>query len=228
MDNNKLTFQKLDLKKQALGEAVAVTYNPTEYTLSKSAQFADVAIPGLDGPVIQFIRGEAEKLNLELLFDTTEKGMAAGATPVTTEVDKFYRLVKVDGDLHAPPIVRVTWGTAFPGFVAAEGETPVFDCVVESVHRKFLLFSTEGVPLRCVVTLALREYRTLEEQLNQINFKSADHTRVHVVSQDENLPKIAYDAYQDPARWRLIAEHNRLPNPRRLLPGTVLELPPTT
>jgi nucleoid-associated protein YgaU len=48
-----------------------------------------------------------------------------------------------------------------------------------------------------------------------------------VVRQGENLPQIAYAEYKDATRWRLIAEHNKLFNPRHLRPGDLLELPPT-
>ena len=37
-------------------------------------QFAEVAIPGLDAPIIQFVRGQSETLTLDLFFDSTEKG----------------------------------------------------------------------------------------------------------------------------------------------------------
>ena len=226
----KMTFQKLDLSKRAVGEPLTVQFNPTEYSLTKGAQFAEVAIPGLDSPVLQFMRGDSERLTLELFFDTTEDGTGPLAVPVTERVDPFYRLVKIDGELHAPPIVRITWGDHFPGITTDRGERPIpaLDCIVDSVTRKFTLFNGDGVPLRATVTLSLREYKTLEEQLQQLNLRSADHTRVHVVRQGETLPQIAYDAYRDPSRWRLIASHNRILNPRRLAPGTMLELPPTT
>ena len=54
---------------------IPVQFNPTEYTLEKGAQIAEIAIPGLDSPILQFIRGQTEKLTLELFFDTTESGM---------------------------------------------------------------------------------------------------------------------------------------------------------
>jgi nucleoid-associated protein YgaU len=226
----KMTFQKLDLSKNPVGEPLEVQFNPTEYGLTKGAQFAEIAIPGLDSPVVQFVRGDSEKLTLELFFDTTEDGTGANATPVTTKVEPFYRLVKIDGELHAPPLVRLTWGEQFPGITTDQSERPIpaFDCVVESVSRQFTLFNSDGVPLRATVSLSLREYKTLEEQLQALNLQSADHTRVHVVRQGETLPQISYSAYQDPRRWRLIADHNDLLNVRHLTPGAVLELPPTT
>jgi nucleoid-associated protein YgaU len=139
-------------------------------------------------------------------------------------------MVKVIGDKHAPPILRITWGQQFPG-VTTDGNQqpmPAFDCVVDNVSRHYTLFNSNGAPLRCLVTLQLREYKNLDEQLRELNLRSADHTRVHVVRQGETLPQIAYAAYGDPSRWRLIADHNNVLNPRRLIPGMQLELPPTS
>jgi hypothetical protein len=226
----KMTFQKLSLTKERVGEPFEVQFNPTQFGLTRTAQFAEISIPGLEQPVVQFIRGDSERMTLELFFDTTDGGTGPLSIPVTTRVDPFYRLVKIDGDTHAPPIVRLTWGDNFPGVTTDQSNRPipVLDCVVESVQRQFTLFSPDGIPLRATVTLALREYRTLEEQLQSLNKRSADHTRVHVVRQGETLAQIAYDAYRDAARWRLIADHNNILTPRRLAAGTVLELPPVS
>jgi hypothetical protein len=66
---SKLTFQRLKLDKTEDGLPFEVSYNPTELAFTKSAQFADIAVPGLEAPIIQFIRGDAETLSLELWFD---------------------------------------------------------------------------------------------------------------------------------------------------------------
>lgn len=223
----KLTIQRLNPGKQRLGDPLTVQFNPTEFTLTKGAQFAELPIPGLDTPLVQFVNGAAETLTLELFFDSTESGTGTGAVPVTTTVEPFYRLVKIDPTLHAPPICRISWGEHFPGVTSgAQAPVPVFDCVVQSVARQFTLFSPDGVPLRATVTLTVREYKTLDEQLKELNLQSSDHTRVRVVAEGESLPLIAFEEYDDAAEWRLIAAHNRIRNPRRLTAGQVLELPP--
>lgn len=226
----KLTFQKLDLEKAPLGDPIEVQFNPTEYSFEKTARFGEVSIPGLDSPILQFVRGESEKLTLELFFDSTEDGTGEDAASVVPAVDAFYRLVKISGALHTPPLVRITWSQSFPGAVTSESEapTPTFDAVVETVGRRYTLFNPEGVPLRCIVALSLREYRTLREQLTELNLQTSDHTRIHVVREGETLPQIAYDAYKDPSRWRLIADANRIFNPRSIAPGQTLQLPPST
>ncbi|WP_420342074.1 hypothetical protein [Paenirhodobacter sp.] len=249
----KLSFQKLDLEKNPIGEPVEVQFNPTEYGFEKTAKFGEVSLPGLDSPILQFVRGESEKLRLELFFDGTSppggagllgavtgaisgalggggSGSGAPAAPQTVvqRVDAFYRMVKISGALHTPPLVRITWGQAFPGAVTSESAapTPSFDAVVETVARRYTLFDPEGVPLRAIVTLTLREYRTLSEQLTELNLQTSDHTRVHTVREGETLPFIAHVAYKDAAQWRLIARANGLHDPIRLVPGLALALPP--
>jgi hypothetical protein len=223
-----LMFQRVDLEGNAVGEPMLVDYAPTELSFSKSAQFADVAIPGLEQPLLQFVRGDAETLNLELFFDSTQDGTGAGAVAVTSRVDQFHRLVRIKGDLHAPPLVKVSWGEDFPGTVMGETETAgdTFTAVVLSVARRFTLFSSDGKPLRATVTLALQQHVTVAEQVAAINYQSADHTRIHLVAEGETLPLIAHDAYSDATRWRVIAERNGLSQVRDLVPGTRLELPP--
>ena len=82
-------------------EFIPVQFNPTELSFEKGAQIAEIAIPGLDSPLLQFVRGQNEKLTLDLFFDTTEDGMGEGATSVTTWSDRVYELVKIEPDRHA-------------------------------------------------------------------------------------------------------------------------------
>jgi nucleoid-associated protein YgaU len=223
-----LTFQKIDLNGNAIGDAMAVTYAPAELAFSKSAQYADVAISGLEQPIIQFVRGDAETLSIELFFDSTQDGTGADAVAVTDQVEAFHKLVAIKGSLHTPPLVRVFWGDNFPGTAMGETETAGrdFTAVVLSVSRRFTLFSPEGKPLRATVSLALKHYATVAEQIAAINYQSADHTRLHIVAEGETLPLIAHDAYDDARKWRVIADHNRLADVRDLTPGDRLELPP--
>ena len=94
---------------------IDVQFNPTEFTLDKGTQIAEIAIPGLDSPLLQFVRGQNEKLTVDLFFDTTEDGTGAGATSVTTQTDAFYSLVKIEPGGHAPPICTFLWNAGFPG-----------------------------------------------------------------------------------------------------------------
>ncbi|MEB3216066.1 MAG: LysM peptidoglycan-binding domain-containing protein [Nostocales cyanobacterium 94392] len=211
-----------------------VQFNPTDLNFSKNSQFAEIAIPGLDAPVQQFIHGNKETLNLELFFDTTDDGMGLNAKSVTDLTDKFYDLVKQDRETHAPPKCLFVWGPPqyqeiaeflnSISFSVVSNAPFWFTCIIESIDRKFLLFSSEGIPLRARLTVRLREYQTIEQMASRLN--SADHTKAHIIKRRERLDGIAAREYQTPAEWRRIAEANDIDDPRRIRPGTTLVIPP--
>jgi hypothetical protein len=260
-------------KKKA--ELIPVQYNPTELTYDKSAQIAELSIPGLDSPLQQFVRGQTEKLTMDLFFDTTDHGMGKGATSVTTLTDRVYQLVKIEPTRHAPPICTFVWNDQFPGsslgggtggsvpggiagaVAAAAGAVAGaasaalgaagavvgaaadlagaalgnqrrngFQCIVESVKQKFTLFSPEGIPLRATLTVTLREYKTLEEQLKHLNLTSPNRTHSHVVQRGETLSGIADQYYDRSGEWRQLAEANNVEDPRRMAVGMFLRIPP--
>lgn len=207
----------------------AIQFNPKELSFEKQAQIAEIAIPGLDAPIQQFIRGNAEKLTLELFCDTTDDGMGVNARSVTEETDKFYQLVKIIPDRHAPPVVWFFWNSNFPGDSLdshwGNQKRYSFRGVVESVRQKFTLFSPEGVPLRATVTLVLREYKSIAEQIYRLGLSSPDRTHSHTLAVGETLSAVAARYYQLPGEWRRIAETNDIEDPRRLETGRVLAVP---
>jgi hypothetical protein len=248
---------------------INVQYNPTEFTLDKQVTLGEVTIPGLDCPVQQYVRGNAEKLTFDLFCDTTEHGMGPGAVSVTTETDKIYQLIKIEPKRHAPPVLTFVWGNQFPGssigsgsggsasavaqavtgavaaVAAAAGTIGAsalaglgvslgnqkrdgFRCVLESIKQKFTLFSSDGVPLRATLTVSLREYRTLNDQLEQLKLSSPDRTHAHVTAQGDSLASISNLYYERTADWRSIADFNTIDDPRRLATGQLLEIPKLT
>ena len=225
-------FQRLDRSLQTAVATMPVMFNPTELTLNKGVQLSETVIPGLDMPIIQFVRGQTETLSLELFFDSTDAGTGVVAAPVTVLTDLFYELVKIDRELHAPPVCRFVWGPfGFPGTNltgnwASQSRQNGFQCVVESVRQRFTLFSPIGFPLRATLSLSLKEYQTLDEQIKKIDFQSADHTKAHTVRGGETLSQIAAEAYGDPSRWRAIAETNLIVDPLDLEAGRLLTIPP--
>jgi len=210
-------------------EDLEVQFNPTELSFEKGTQLAEIPIPGLDAPLQQFVRGNAEKLTLELFCDTTDQGTGINAHSVTSETDKFYQLVKIVPKLHAPPVVVFTWHKEFSGnrVSKAFGNNRRFRFigVAESVRQRFTLFSPEGVPLRATVTLVLREWRPIETQLKEIDPSSPDRSHRHVLASGESLSALAGQYYDQPANWRPIASGNGIEDPRRLQAGMPLVVP---
>src|SRR5439155_1663649 len=81
------------------------------------------------------------------------------------------------------------------------GSSLALKAVAESVQSRFTLFSEDGKPLRARITLALRSYRTLGEQLRDLNLQSPDHSKTHRVRAGDTLALIAYEAYGDAERY---------------------------
>jgi hypothetical protein len=227
----KAQLQRLAADGTPEGAPLEVSYNPTEFTLSKNAQFAEIPVPGLDSPLLQFIRGQAETLSLDLFFDTTDAGgTGANAKPVTEKTDPFYQLIKIESESHAPPVVLFSWGAdAFPGHRSYEtlaGQNRYgFKGVVESVRQRFTMFSSLGLPLRATISLSLKEYKTLHEQIAELDLHSPDRTRMHVVRQCETITRIAELTSGLSSDWRAIADWNGLEDPLALVSGQVLEIP---
>lgn len=215
--NTKLTIWVMDYDATTdfggkLPPYIEAQYNPSELTLQKGAQIAEQNIPGLDSPLLQFIRGQTQKLSVELTLD--DGSLPAGSS-LSSLLESLYQLVKVQPKTHAAPRVDVDWGMEFS-----------FTGITESVQRKLTLFDRDGTPIRAIVSLTFREYRTLDEQLSELNLQSSDHTKVTVVTGGDRLDMIAFREYGDAAFWPQLARFNRIEDVRRIIPGTMLELPP--
>jgi hypothetical protein len=198
-------------------EWVDVLFNPTEYGVDRGANYAELAVPGLVTPILQFVRGEAETLSLELFLDRTD---ARGA--VEDDLAKLRRFVQIDPALHAPPVCRFEWGAKLQG---RDPPAVGFQGVVTSLKEKFSLFDESGLVLRARVSLTLKSYRPVEVQLRELKRQRPDRTHVRVVREGERLDGIANEVYGDPRLWRVIAEANDIDRPRFLTPGTPLRVP---
>lgn len=202
-------------------QIVPFLFNPKELSVEKSNQFAEVNIPGLSSPILQFVRGNARSVTLDLFFDTYELGTDVrlftdritgwDAGSMFSKIPKG--LMDIDSDLHAPPVCILIWG-AF-----------VFQCIIERVTKKFTMFLPEGIPVRATLSVTLKEYSEVDKQLKEIAFLSADLTKSWLVKQGDSLWSISNKQYGNPGEWRLIAEANEIDNPRLLKPGQELKIP---
>jgi len=188
---------------------IPLRFNPTEYQLQKSNNFAEIAIPGLESPPIQYVRGSSEKLTAEVLVDTSDT-----LDDVRVKyVNALRGLMDINRELHAPPIVRFTW------------DTEVFRGVMESLNVTYVLFTPEGVPLRAKLSLSLKEYRPVDIQVKENPKASPDFEKTYVVKRGDTLSSIAFAIYRDASAWRAIARNNQIQDPRALQPGRVLQIP---
>jgi LysM repeat protein len=199
---------KATIKVEHTGKNIDVMFNPEEYSFNRENNFASQTIPGLSGPVVQFSNGNARTLDMELLFDTYEK-----QADVRDETQKFVSLMDIDPELHAPPILRFTWASL------------QFRCVLTRANQKFILFLSDGRPVRARVTVTFLEFLDPEREAKQVSRQTSDFTKVHVVAQAEMLSGIAGKHYGDPTAWRVLAIANELDDPFAIRPGQELIVP---
>jgi LysM repeat protein len=188
---------------------IPLKFNPTEYQIQKANNFAEIAIPGLETPPIQFIRGASAKLTAEVLVDTSDT-----LEDVRDKyVNKLRGLMNLNRELHAPPIVAFTW------------DQQVFRGVLDSLNVTYTLFTSDGMPLRAKLSISMKEYRPVKIQVKGNPTSSPDFDKTYVVQRGDTLSGIAFAVYRDSSAWRDIALNNDIRDPRAIEPGTVLELP---
>lgn len=202
------------------GAEVTVLFNPSEYSLSKDNNFAQAAVPGLSSPVLQFVNGNLQTLDLELFVDSLERHERAGSVlnpalaDVRTLTGPIVDLLTINPETHAPPRVEFAWGgLAFIGVLAR-------------VQQQFVMFLESGVPVRARLQVSFQEWVDPVREAKQIKRQTTDYTRLHQVAQGDTLAQLAARLYGDAAKWRPIAIANQLEEPRRLPAGLALRVPP--
>jgi nucleoid-associated protein YgaU len=188
-------------------------FNPEEYALNQDNNFAVQGIPGLSGPVVQFVNGNLRTLEMELFFDTWDTPALPKKDVRAEFTDKFVRLMEIDSDLHAPPLLLVSWTSL------------QFRCVLARVNQKFTMFDTDGKPVRARLTCTFNEVIDPEQEAKRLNLQTSDFSKAHVVTLGENLNTIANHHYDDPQKWRPIAIANGIDDPRAIFPGQSLLIP---
>lgn len=191
-------------------EQIEILYFPSEYSIEKSNTFAEVSVPGLESPYVQYAKGNAGSITLEAFYDTYEEG-----TDVREFTNQLSGLMNIDQELHAPPFLRFIWGMP--------SEEP-FICVLEKVTTRFTMFNSDGIPVRARLNITLKEFK-IELNERERSRKSSDKTKMYVTRQGDSLWSIAYKEYGNPALWRPIADRNRIDDPRSLESGTELIIP---
>jgi nucleoid-associated protein YgaU len=196
------------------GERVSVLFNPEEYTVNRDVQYAQIAVPGLSAPIVQFVHGNAQTLEMELFLDTLERNaQAAAGSDVRELVRKISSLMDIEPTVHAPPPLLFTWASLS------------FTCVLVRASQRFIMFRPDGTPVRARVQVTFSEFRNVDMEAKEVKRQTADYSKLHTVAEGDSLASIAWREYGRATAWRPIALRNEIDDPRRLEVGEVLVLP---
>lgn len=243
-----MTLTKLNIKPLSPSEfasrypkGIDVLFNPNSYSVTKPVTWTQYSGGGesaglagsggrtpapyrdLDAPPLAFGGGGSRTLTLQLFYDVTEGGADGTATDVRTETNKIVALTRIQrGQGRSepkPPVCEVSWGK-LPN--SQEPSDFPFVGVVSNLTQNFVMFRGNGVPVRANLTVVFTEYIDPEQ-----NKRAYDpDLTTHVVKRGDTLSSIAAARYREPSLWRLIAVANHIDDPRHLLIGVRLLIPP--
>jgi len=209
-------LEKLRIKNEDTSEEFSVLFNPTEYMIEDSAKWEAQERMG-QASELHYTGNERKKLTMELFFDSYES-----RTDVREHTSKIAGLLVFNQDKHRPPKVTLSWGTAAPG--GPHADFP-FTCVLVTLKQTFVLFHADGTPARAKLATTFLEFSLPEEELEENEPRSPDRTKAYIVKKGDTVSGIAAMFYNDPRRWRAIAEANNVENPRILEAGRILTIP---
>jgi len=220
------TYEPAYLEIEGESEKLFCWFNPKEYTVSKTNNWTVKTKVGASLPDVQFTGGNARELTLELLFDTSDsedKDVTAVCSKLLKMMESDSRFASGNRNTGRPPHVTFGWGGVLS-----------FEAVPKSLSIQFTLFRQNGLPIRALAkigfvqiknALELKKGSGAEAKRQNPTTTGLAGLTSHVVRDGDSLQSIAFSAYGDPAKWRAIAEANRIDDPLRLRRGTVLSIP---
>lgn len=85
---------------------IKLKFNPAEYKLTKENNFAEIPLPGLESPPLQYVRGGSRVLSMDFLADTSDELKDVRDDYVKPLENAHLKNTK----LHAPPILAFVGG----------------------------------------------------------------------------------------------------------------------
>ena len=206
-------LEKVTILDTDSGRHLRALFNPKEYSISKTTNWATYDEQGKDFPDSHFTIGGRRELKMELFFDTYDT-----KRNVREYVKKIEKLMLIDVELHRPPILLVSWGK----------NALNFKCVLEQMEQRYTMFLDDGTPVRAVVDVLFREIDPNQQgSLTSDGEKqSPDHTKIRIFKKGDSLQNMAYREYEDPSKWKILAEVNKILDPTNIKPGTKIVVPP--
>jgi hypothetical protein len=212
MELTKLTIHSETSSPGSFDQQIEALFNPSQLSISQTVNWSDSKTAQRDVVNSQHTNADPATLTLELFFDTYAQGKT-----VRDYTDKVANLSKIEkhGDIHRPPVCRLTWGN---GGLFFQG-------TLQSLTQNFTLFLADGTPVRATLQCTFKQWRSDPEEVKRLDKKSADIEKRYTVRRGDTLSSVAAREYHDPRLWRPIADANNLDDPRTLEPGMMLRIP---
>lgn len=200
------------LKNLKTGDEYSVMFNPFEYAISKQNSYQRGNVMGRNAPSYEFQQGGQRSLQLTLYFDTLDK-----LEPVTRYTEPLWSLMMIDESTtvsntnkSSPPQVAFMW------------EKLEFKAFITNMSHKFTLFTAEGTPVRCVVTMTLEEGIPADEVPAQdAGASSTPQTQTPVTATEgDRIDNMAARDGGNPSNYRDMAAANNIDNPTNVPRGT--------
>ena len=213
-----MEFAKLRVKNLDKQEEFEVLFNPTQYSIEASNSWKEQERIRMK-PELQFTGQSLKKLTMELFFDTYEE-----KEDVRQHTSRITQLLVADIDESngkRPPRCELSWAQQNP-----TGSDFPFVGVLESVTQQFVLFLSNGTPVRAKLSVSFKEYIPPTQQQQEHPQTTSFPAQTYTVKAGDTLSAIAGRLWDDPTLWRLLADENTIINPRILDPGRILTVPP--
>jgi len=193
-------------------------FNPTEYTVTKSATWNRPQTPGAKSATTpQFGGTNPKTVQMEIFFDDWEKQGGSIADDVATLFEWTKPTpTSVQKTTPQPPILAFDWGK--------NKALADFRGYLKSVSAKYTLFDGEGKVLRVSANITLEEVPVEAAKQNPTS-GSPQGRRRRVLTEGETLHSLAFREYGDAVLWRGLADFNGLDDPLRIPIGTSLLIP---
>lgn len=197
-------------------------FNPTQLTIDDGSQWKEQAKPR-QKPELQYGGWQRKSITMELFFDTYEASTPTDVRKITGEFAKLLiPTINEDNQGKRPPKVKLVWGPADPHPTSG---ISTLDWVLEKLTQKFTLFTSDGMPVRATLNVTFKEFIPPKKVAQQNPRRSSFPEKLYTVKAGDTLSGVAAKLWNDPTKWRLIAENNEIDNPRLLEVGSTLSTP---
>lgn len=177
---------------------IQVMFNPKQYTVNATVNYSEVNEQGEPSDQ-QFTGGETATFSAELFFDTSESG-----TDVRDYTLQLEDLMKKSQNATSPPECEVWWNS----------DEPVFIGYLVSLNQEYLMFASNGTPVRARCTVSLKSSKRYWTDRGPRS-SSGSGGNSSGASQNQHLWQTAHSTLNSARKWRSLAHSRGVNNPRR-------------